>query len=48
MATGLGCKCTDPGRGVCYLKAAFVDGMAPEKAAIAEEIINRRCYGTSP
>ena len=33
--------------GVCYLKAAFVDSAAPEDAAVAEEIINRRYYGTS-
>ena len=40
-------KCTSPGRGVCYVKAAFVEGLPPDKAAIAEEIINRRYYGTS-
>ena len=33
--------------GVCYLKAAFVDSASPEDAAVAEEIINRRYYGTS-
>ena len=33
--------------GVCYLKAAFVDSAAPADAAVAEEIINRRYYGTS-
>ncbi len=39
--------CTSPGRGVCYVKAAFVEGLPPDKAAIAEGIINRRYYGTS-
>ena len=33
--------------GVCYLKAAFVDSAATKDAAVAEEIINRRYYGTS-
>ncbi len=33
--------------GVCHLKAAFVDRATPENAAVAEEIINRRYYGTS-
>lgn len=32
---------------VCQLKAAFADGSAPEDASAAEEIINRRYYGTS-
>ena len=34
-------------RGVCYLKAAFVTDATPRDAAIAEEIIDRRYYGTS-
>ena len=33
--------------GVCFLKAAFVDSASSEDAAVAEEIINRRYYGTS-
>ena len=39
--------CIGIDEGVCYLKAAFVDGLAPDKATVAEEIINRRYYGTS-
>ena len=44
----LGHKCTEPGRGLCYLKAAFVEGLPPGKAAIAEETINRRYHGSPP
>lgn len=40
-------ECRGVDRGACYLKAAFVEGLPPDKAAIAEEIINRRYYGTS-
>ena len=39
--------CIGIDEGVCHLKAAFVDSAAPEDAAVAEEIINRRYYGTS-
>ena len=39
---------TGPHAGLSYIKAAFVTGATPENAAIAEEIINRRYYGTSP
>ena len=39
--------CIGMDEGVCYLKAAFVESVAPEEAAVAEEIINRRYYGTS-
>ena len=39
--------CSGIDEGVCHLKAAFVDSAAPEHAAVAEEIINRRYYGTS-
>ncbi len=38
----------DTDRGFCQMTAAFVDGLPPEKAAIAEEIIFRRYYGVSP
>ena len=27
-------------------EGGLVEGLPPEKAAIAEEIINRHCYGT--
>ena len=46
LMPGEGCIGID--EGVCYLKAAFVDGLAPDKATVAEEIINRRYFGTSP
>ncbi len=39
--------CIGIDKGVCYLKAAFVDSAVPDDAAVAEEIINRRYYGTS-
>ena len=39
--------CIGIDKGVCQLKAAFVDRAAPEDAAVAEKIINRRYYGTS-
>ena len=39
--------CIGIDKSVCQLKAAFVDGAAPEDAAVTEEIINRRYYGTS-
>ena len=39
--------CIGIDKGVCQLKAAFVDNAAPEDAAVAEKIINRRYYGTS-
>ena len=39
--------CVGIDKGVCYVKAAFVDSAAPEDAAVAEEIVNRRYYGTS-
>ena len=38
--------CVGIDEGVCYVKAAFVDGAAPEDAAVAEEIIDRRYFGT--
>ena len=34
-------------RGVCWIKAAFVNDANPSDAAIAEEIIDRRYYGAS-
>ena len=34
--------------GLCHLSAAFLTGMAPEHRAIANEIITRRYFGTSP
>ena len=37
-----------PHRGLSYIKHAFVTNASPENAAIAEEIINRRYYGSSP
>ena len=40
-------ECRGDDRGACYLKAAFVTDATPRDAAIAEEIINRRYYGTS-
>ena len=40
--------CLGIDQAACQLKAAFVDGLAPAEAAIAEQIINRRYYGTSP
>ena len=39
--------CVDIDEGVCRLKGAFVDGASSEDAAVAEEIIKRRYYGTS-
>ena len=39
--------CTGIDEGVCYVNAAFADSAAPEDAAVAEEIINRRYYGMS-
>ena len=32
---------------LCYFKAAFLAGMTPEKSVVAEEIIDRRYYGSS-
>ena len=40
-------ECAGVDRGACYLKAAFLADATPRNAAIAEEIINRRYYGTS-
>ena len=40
-------ECAGDEYGVCYVWAAFVDGLPPEEAAIAGEIINRRYYGAS-
>ena len=34
--------------GLCHLTAAFSTGMTPEQRAIADEIITRRYFGTSP
>ena len=34
--------------GLCHLSAAFYTGMTPEHRAIANEIITRRYFGTSP
>ncbi len=39
--------CVGIDEGVCYVKAAFVDSAAPEDAAVAEEIIDRRYFGTA-
>ena len=41
-------ECNGIHNGVCYLEAAFVEGLPQDKAAIAEEIINRHYYGASP
>ena len=38
--------CAGIDEGVCHLKAAFLDNAVAEDSAIAEEIINRRYYGT--
>ena len=37
--------CTGDDAALCYFKAAFLSGMAPEESAIAEEVIDRRYYG---
>ncbi len=34
-------ECSGPERGVCYVRAAFVDGAAPESAALAGPVIAR-------
>ena len=34
-------ECSGPERGVCYVRAAFVDGAAPESAALAGPVITR-------
>ena len=39
--------CVGIDEGVCYVKAAFVDSAEPADAAIAEEIIDRRYFGTA-
>ncbi len=38
-------ECTGDDAAVCYFKAVFLSGMAPEQSAVAEEIIDRRYYG---
>ena len=40
-------ECAGVEYGACNVRAAFVDGLPPEEAAIAGEIINRRYYGAS-
>ncbi len=39
-------ECMGIDRGVCYVKIAFPTAASPEEALIAEEIINRRYYGS--
>ena len=39
-------ECTGLERGVCYVKAAFVDDASPAAAAIAEQIIDKWYYGS--
>ena len=41
-------ECSGPERGVCLVMAAFVGGSNSETASIAERIIDRRYYGSSP
>ena len=38
-------RCIGDDAALCYFKAAFLPGMAPEQSAVAEEIIDRRYYG---
>lgn len=40
-------ECADTDRSACYIRTAFATNATPEKARIAEEIINRRYYGAS-
>ena len=39
---------TGPHAGLSYVRAAFVDSLAPDKAAIAAEVINHHYHGTFP
>ena len=41
-------ECAGIDGGLCYFSAAFLSDMTPEQRAIAQEIIARRYYGTSP
>ena len=41
-------ECGGIDAGLCHLTAAFSTGMTPEQRAIADEIITRRYFGTSP
>ena len=40
-------ECASIDAALCYFKAAFLAGMTPEKSVLAEEIIDRRYYGSS-
>lgn len=40
-------ECASIDAALCYFKAAFLAGMTPEKSVVAEEIIDRRYYGSS-
>ena len=39
--------CLDTDLYACYLRKAFLEGATPEQAAIIEEIVARRYYGSS-